>query len=787
MSPCPPRWALGAPHLLVLILLAHAALGVIYSVTVPPWEAHDEIGHYYFVQYLATERHLPPPGTKVIEHNDESHQPPLYYILAALATAWIDTKDGLKPIPNPHAATVGGDAGANMTVHDPEVEGFPYRGTILTLHVARLVSVAISTLALLTTYGLGRQLFPANPELALGATAVNAFWPQYLFVGSVVTNDIMVTACASGLLFFLIRALQQPGASRRGHRSTKPVANWIGAGLFLGGALVSKNNALAFLPVVVLGGVVASVRMIHRQGMSAWFIGGTLAVLGGTLASAGWWYGHNIVTFGNPLGSYASRAVFLLEFLSQPVHQLRHLPWGLMPAMLRYGFVSFWASFGWGNVGLADGVYIAAGVFCVLGIGGLLCFLIRDRRQRLEISLLGFAILSFIAALVLMNLRERSPYLRGRLCLPIIAPVSLLLAVGWGGLLPPHWTRWAMGLVSAAMALGALLLPFLVIGPTYARPSQLTSQEMQAIPHPLDATFGESIQLIGYDLGQWRVKPGERLPVTLYWRALGKMEENYTLAVKVIGREADDHRGRVYGARHLFPGRGNFATSLWKEGDCFRETYWVPVEAQETTRTLARVSVSFFRDNGSPEHLPARDPRGGPPGASVLFGRIKIAGTPPWPVPPHRVSFQVGNRISLTSYDLPQSKALAGGDVELTLYWEARDRVVEDYTVFVHLLGANGEIVAQGDGPPEGGGYPTGLWEGDEMIADDHIIHLPQDLPAGRYQILVGLYSLDTLVRLPALTSAGERLAADAIPLGHVQVSHPEHRVFLPLVTHSSP
>ncbi len=98
---------------------------------------------------------------------------------------------------------------------------------------------------------------------------------------------------------------------------------------------------------------------------------------------------------------------------------------------------------------------------------------------------------------------------------------------------------------------------------------------------------------------------------------------------------------------------------------------------------------------------------------------------------------------------------------------------MEDYTVFVHLVNANGEIVAQGDGPPMGGSYPTGLWDRDEEITDGHIIHIPQDLPSGQYQILVGLYNLDTLVRLPVLTSSGERLMADAIALGYVWVNNP--------------
>jgi len=755
-------------YLLLAILLFHAGLGALYSVTVPPWEAHDEWGHYTFARYLATERHLPPPGTRLIEKGDESHQPPLYYALVALAIAWIDLGDGLQPVPNPYSATEGGDAGVNMWVHDPATESFPYRGTILALHVARLVSVALSTLGLLATYGLGRRLFPQRPELALGATAINAFWPQYLFIGSVVTNDIMVTFCTSWFLFFFLGPLLSERSQLR---------DWLGMGLALGSALLSKNNGWALLPVAAVGSAIALGRMVRRQGLSLRLLRGVLAAGAGLIALTGWWYTRNVLGYGDIFGYYRGSANPFLELLAHPVSHLRQLHWEQLPAMLRYGFVTFWASFGWGNVGLAEGIYLAAGVFCILGLGGLLSFLFRSGQRRLELLLLGLTILCIVFVPMYINLGRGSHYLRGRLCLPAISPVSLLLAVGWGRLLPSRRARWAMGLPSVAMALLALILPFHSIGPVYARPPQLTAQEMQAIPHLLGITFGDSIQLAGYELGQWRVRPGERLPVTLYWQALGETEENYVLAVKVIG-----HDGRVYGARHLFPGRGNFATSLWKRGDRFRETYWVPVKARETTRILAHVSVSFFRSDGAQEHLLAHDPRGSPLGGSVLFGRIKVAGRPPRPSPSHEVSFQLGDRIALIGYDLPEREILAGEDVRLTLYWKAQGRIMEDYTVFVHLVSAEGELVAQGDGPPVNGSYPTGLWEGGEVIADSHIIHLPQGLPSGRYQILVGLYSPDTLVRLPVLASTGKHVRDDAIPLTYIQVSHPYHWIFLPLM-----
>jgi hypothetical protein len=395
--------------------------------------------------------------------------------------------------------------------------------------------------------------------------------------------------------------------------------------------------------------------------------------------------------------------------------------------------------------------------------------------------------------------------LQGRYALPAISSVSLLLVLGLVSLVPNRFGKALVASVSVAIFAYALLVPFRYILPVYAKPTVLSRDAIQSLEHPLRLHFGDRIALVGYEFASTTVMPsgavpvGQRLdppslryrngktakassdapvplfPVTLYWCCLDEMEQDYVLTLRMLGW--DDS---VYAALQTHPGRGNFPTSLWKEDDCFRETYWMSVEAPETTRTLARVSVSFFKDDGDDDHredgpleyLPVCDPRGGAPDVSGLLGRIKIAGTPPRPVPSHGVSYQVGDHISFIGYDPPTGKALAGGDIQLTLYWGAQDQVSEDYTVFVHLVNANGEIVAQGDGPPAGGSYPTGLWERDEEITDGHIIHIPQNLSSGRYQILVGLYSLDTLARLPVVTSTGEHLIDDAIPLGHVRVSH---------------
>ena len=80
--------------LLASIVAAFVVLAAIYSVVVPPFEASDELWHYPMVKVLADTWTLPVQDlANVGPWRQEGSQPPLYYFLAALATAWVDTSD----------------------------------------------------------------------------------------------------------------------------------------------------------------------------------------------------------------------------------------------------------------------------------------------------------------------------------------------------------------------------------------------------------------------------------------------------------------------------------------------------------------------------------------------------------------------------------------------------------------------------------------------------------------------------------------------------------------------
>lgn len=110
------------------------------------------------------------------------------------------------------------------------------------------------------------------------------------------------------------------------------------------------------------------------------------------------------------------------------------------------------------------------------------------------------------------------------------------------------------------------------------------------------------------------------------------------------------------------------------------------------------------------------------------------------------IEFEQG--IRLTGYRFVASEVRAGDEARLTLYWTTRAPVAASYTVFVHVLAADGFQVLGADGPPRGGARLTTQWATEETVIDPRLIHIPGDMPAGEYAVEVGLYQLETGQRL---------------------------------------
>lgn len=124
--------------------------------------------------------------------------------------------------------------------------------------------------------------------------------------------------------------------------------------------------------------------------------------------------------------------------------------------------------------------------------------------------------------------------------------------------------------------------------------------------------------------------------------------------------------------------------------------------------------------------------------------------------PAHALSVRYGDTFALNGFDLSSASVRAGEVVTLTLYWEALKRPAEDYKIYVHLVTAGGNKLAQQDTPPLDGAYPTTLWAAGAMVPDVYTLTVPSDVQPGIYPIETGIYPIaDSAKRLPAYDAQG--------------------------------
>jgi hypothetical protein len=150
-------------------------------------------------------------------------------------------------------------------------------------------------------------------------------------------------------------------------------------------------------------------------------------------------------------------------------------------------------------------------------------------------------------------------------------------------------------------------------------------------------------------------------------------------------------------------------------------------------------------------------------------------GSVPTLAPSHPVKAEWEDKIRLLGYDMDAAVYGPGDTVHLTLYFLALQEMTADYTASVQILGdekptTGSPLWGQDDSEPCRRAYPTSSWAPGEILRDQYAVVLPEDAPAGEYQVLVGFYLLETLTRLQAQDVAGRPFPDDAVPLGRLKL-----------------
>ncbi|MDW7991353.1 MAG: hypothetical protein RMK65_04260 [Anaerolineae bacterium] len=242
------------------------------------------------------------------------------------------------------------------------------------------------------------------------------------------------------------------------------------------------------------------------------------------------------------------------------------------------------------------------------------------------------------------------------------------------------------------------------------------------------AGMSAPLNLLGIRLFQSVGAPCRKITGELFWEILEPLREEYRVAI-VVG----DHREE----NPLTPPGSQ---ALLRPGDRIRSYFHLtfPCRALDLEADLeVRLLRADGRETGGVWH-----------GPTVRVRTERVFAEPTFPYEPVGADFGPGF-ATLLGYRLDPSEVRAGEPFTVTLVWRAGYTDDIPRSVFVHVTppGAPLSLVAQHDGWPSLNGRPTHTWVWGEIVADPH--PLP-GVPAGTYQIRVGLYSPDG-ERLPVV------------------------------------
>jgi len=109
-----------------------------------------------------------------------------------------------------------------------------------------------------------------------------------------------------------------------------------------------------------------------------------------------------------------------------------------------------------------------------------------------------------------------------------------------------------------------------------------------------------------------------------------------------------------------------------------------------------------------------------------------------------------------------------GSDVEVDLTWQCLAPLSEEYQIFIHLIDRDNIMVYGQDVQPLTGMSSLASWKTGDVWRDVRHLTPPAELPAGTYQVVIGLYTISDTQRLNATDADGAPLPNNAFRIGEV-------------------
>jgi 4-amino-4-deoxy-L-arabinose transferase-like glycosyltransferase len=135
--------------------------------------------------------------------------------------------------------------------------------------------------------------------------------------------------------------------------------------------------------------------------------------------------------------------------------------------------------------------------------------------------------------------------------------------------------------------------------------------------YAVEANLDDKIVLMGHEGISHSIEAGQDIHLTLYWQALARMEEDYTVFIHLL-----DEEGRILAQHDDQPLLGFYPTSFWDEGDIVRDEYDIHVESSTLPGEYELAVGMYLLRTG--DRLPVLDNESQIAGDLISLGRIVL-------------------------------------------------------------------------------------------------------------------------------------------------------------------
>ena len=585
---------------LVIVIAVYVLLAITTSQTMHFSRALDEGYHLEYVAFIKENGRLP------ISYDERStitraDFPPLYHLLVSAVSSGVevgDTPDFKLFWDSFRYRAIDHQNDAVWTL-DTEDLTPPYVGRFLVWQIGRWTSIALSALTLIIVYvALSLLPLPQQPWSALAGTALLAFIPRYLLLGSSLNDDNLLGPVAALYFLMLILAIKGP------HRWWP----WLGLGITLGLSMTVKYT-LVLMPLEIA----AILLLLARHYNLSWgWVGQRLLATGGVAALASsWWFGWNVwflntvaqdgwyvgllrpLTAGgndqtlNRLGGLFSEGEVGQTELAEGIII------GTFPEFVQRLFLSFWSRPLMADTPLAELFVPIVIVLLIIVVFGLWRVWQSDRPNRMWLSLLLTHVALFIVLpLIRFNLTRRlSVAAQGRhILIPAAIAVAALLVWGLLRALPQRWQRTSLGAVVAVLLIwcGAHIVQLNSERPAYL-PLRTNAQAAAWLAEPINAQFGEGVELVSFE---YTVDAAAgALDLELAWRSIDHVNESYRSLITI--RDADGQSVSHWTGYHA---NGRLPTLSWDPGDVVFDRLRLPLPGLPVD--TYSIHIELFDRNG---------------------------------------------------------------------------------------------------------------------------------------------------------------------------------------------